>query len=89
MLHHISGLPVYFDLENVPMRNKTYWVSEDYPAALARQLPQFPLRFSPGRKYEYNNTNFLLMAVAIERIAGKPFARFGVRDCFSKSHDWV
>jgi CubicO group peptidase (beta-lactamase class C family) len=83
MLQHVSGLPSYFDLKNVPMSRKTYWVSEDYPAAFARQLPQFPLRFSPGRKYEYNNTNFLLMAVAIERIAGKPFARFMQDEIFA------
>jgi CubicO group peptidase (beta-lactamase class C family) len=76
MLHHISGLPSYFDLKDVPMGNKTYWVSEDYPAELARQQRQFPLRFPTGRKYEYNNTNFLLMAVVIQRVAGKPFARF-------------
>jgi CubicO group peptidase (beta-lactamase class C family) len=76
MLHHVSGLPSYFDLKNVPMSNKTYWVSEDYPAELARQQHQFPLRFPTGRKYEYNNTNYLLMAVVIERVAGKPFAGF-------------
>ena len=76
MLHHISGLPSYFDLKDVPMGNKTYWVSEDYPAEFARQRRRYPLQFPTGRKYEYNNTNFLLMAVLIERVAGKPFARF-------------
>jgi CubicO group peptidase (beta-lactamase class C family) len=76
MLRHVSGLPSYFDLKNVPMANKTFWVSDDYPSELARQARQFPLRFPTGRKYEYNNTNFLLMAVVIERISGKPFARF-------------
>ncbi|MBV9971014.1 MAG: beta-lactamase family protein, partial [Xanthobacteraceae bacterium] len=62
MLHHVSGLPSYFDLKNVPMANKSFWVSDDYPAELARQARQFPLRFPTGWKYEYNNTNFLLMA---------------------------
>ena len=76
MLHHVSGLPSYFDLKNVPKSHKTYWVSEDYPTELARQLPHFPLRFPTGRRYEYNNTNFLLMAVVVERVAGKPFAQF-------------
>jgi CubicO group peptidase (beta-lactamase class C family) len=60
MLHHISGLPSYFDLKNVPMSNKTYWNSDDYPAEFARQQRRFPLQFPTGRKYEYNNTNFLL-----------------------------
>ena len=72
MLHHISGLPSYFDLKNVPMSNKTYWVSEDYPAEFARQQRRFPLQFPTGRKYEYNNTNFLLMAV------GQSFAFVGL-----------
>jgi CubicO group peptidase (beta-lactamase class C family) len=76
MLRHVSGLPSYFDLKNVPMGNRTFWVSDDYPTELARQARQFPLRFPTGRKYEYNNTNFLLMAVVIQRISGKPFARF-------------
>jgi CubicO group peptidase (beta-lactamase class C family) len=76
MLHHVSGLPSYFDLKNVPMANKTFWVSDDYPGALAHQAQQFPLRFPTGRRYEYNNTNFLLMALVIQRISGKPFARF-------------
>jgi CubicO group peptidase (beta-lactamase class C family) len=76
MLHHISGLPVYFDLKNVPMRNKTYWVSEDYPVEFARQRQRFPLKFSIGQKYEYNNSNYMLMAVVIERAAKKPFGRF-------------
>jgi CubicO group peptidase (beta-lactamase class C family) len=83
MLRHVSGLPSYFDLKNVPMGNKTYWVSDDYPSELARQARQFPLRFPTGRKYEYNNTNFLLIAVVIERITGKPFARFMREEIFA------
>src|ERR1700746_3534653 len=43
MLRHVSGLPSYFDLKNVPMGNKAYWVSDDYPSELARQARQFPL----------------------------------------------
>ena len=83
MLHHISGLPSYFDLKNVPMSNKTYWNSGDYPAEFARQQRRFPLQFPTGRKYEYNNTNFLLMAVVIERVSGKPFARFMKDEIFA------
>jgi CubicO group peptidase (beta-lactamase class C family) len=83
MLRHVSGLPSYFDLKNVPMGNKTYWVSDDYPSELARQARQYPLRFPTGRKYEYNTTNFLLIAVVIERITGKPFARFMREEIFA------
>jgi len=76
MLQHVSGLPSYFSLRDVPMRNKTYWVSDDYPAEFARQRRQFPLRFPVGATFEYNNTNFMLMAVVIARVSGKPFADF-------------
>jgi len=85
MLHHISGLPVYFDLKNVPMRNRTYWVSEDYPTEFGRQRRQFPLRFPIGARYEYNNSNFMLMAVVIERAAKKPYARFMHDEIFARA----
>ncbi len=84
MLHHISGLPSYFDLKNVPMRNRTYWVSDDYPDEFGRQRRQFPLRFPIGARYEYNNSNFMLMAVVIERAAKKPYARFMHDEIFAR-----
>lgn len=31
------------------------------------------INFKPGKKYEYNNTGFVLLAEIIERISGKPF----------------
>jgi CubicO group peptidase (beta-lactamase class C family) len=85
MLHHISGLPAYWDLKNVPMRNSTYWVSEDYPAEFARQRTQFPLRFPIGARYEYNNSNFLLMSIVIQRVAKKPYARFMHEEIFARA----
>jgi CubicO group peptidase (beta-lactamase class C family) len=76
MLHHVSGLPEYSDLKNVPKRNGTYWVSEDYLDEFGRQRRQFPLCFPIGAKFEYNNSNFMLMSVVVERAAKEPFARF-------------
>jgi CubicO group peptidase (beta-lactamase class C family) len=69
MLHQVSGLTDYLQLESVPKSNKTYWVNADYLAALGKA----PLDFTIGQKYEYNNTNYMLMALVIERAAGKPF----------------
>ena len=69
MLHQVSGLTDYLALESVPKRNKTYWVNTDYLAALGKA----PLDFPIGQKYEYNNTNYMLMAIVIERAAKKPF----------------
>ena len=69
MLHHVSGLTDYLALESVPKMNRTYWVNTDYLAALGKA----PLDFPIGQKYEYNNTNYMLMALVIERAAKKPF----------------
>ena len=76
MLHDVSGLHDYFDLKDVPQQNQSYWVSADYPAEFARQHREFPLRFPIGEKYEYSNSNYMLLSLVVERAAKKPFARF-------------
>jgi CubicO group peptidase (beta-lactamase class C family) len=75
LLNHVSGLVDYFDLEDVPKSNKSYWVNTDYLAALGKAKLAFPI----GRKYEYNNTNFMLLAIVIARVAGKPYGE-AIRD---------
>lgn len=76
LLHHTSGLPDYMSFENVPKRHKTYWVNADYLDQFARQRKEFPLDFPTGSKYEYNNTNFMLLASIIERVDGRSFGKF-------------
>jgi CubicO group peptidase (beta-lactamase class C family) len=76
MLRHASGLPHYFRLEDVPRRNKTYLVNADYLNEFARQRPKFPLRFPTGQKFEYSNSNFMLLAIVIERASKKPLGQF-------------
>lgn len=76
LLHHTSGLPDYMDLEDVPARNKGFWVNEDYAKEFARQRKAFPLDFPTGQKYDYNNTNFMLLALIIQRISQKSFGKF-------------
>ncbi len=76
LLQHVSGLPDYMELENVPARHKDYWVNEDYVPEFAKQRKQYPLSFQPGEKYEYNNTNYMLLAVIVERVSKKSFGQF-------------
>ena len=79
MLQHVSGLTSYFDLENVPKSHKTYWVNTDYLAALGKA----PLDFPTGQKYEYNNTNYMLMPIIISRATRKPFASVMQEEIFT------
>jgi CubicO group peptidase (beta-lactamase class C family) len=69
MLNHVSGLTDYLALESVPKGNKSYWVNTDYLAALGKA----PLDFPIGQKYEYNNTNYMLLGLVVERVAKKSF----------------
>lgn len=74
LLQHTSGLASYFDIQNVPARNRDYWVNDDYVGEFARQkLPQL---FSAGSRHEYNNSNYLLLAVLIARVSGKSYGAF-------------
>lgn len=74
LLHHTSGLASYLDFENVPAKNKDYWLNSDYVGEFARQ--KIPLTFPTGQKHEYNNTNYMLLAVVIERVTKQSYGAF-------------
>jgi CubicO group peptidase (beta-lactamase class C family) len=79
LLQHTSGLPEYFDFEGVPMRHKTYAVNDDYLGMFAKLREDNPLQFRTGSKFDYCNSNFLLLASIVQRVAKQPFGEF-VRD---------
>src|SRR5262249_52324898 len=76
LLHHVSGLPDYWDFKNAPPRHQRYWVNADYADQFSRRRKEFPLSFPTGKKYEYNNTNYMLLALVVERVAKRPFSAF-------------
>lgn len=64
LLAHSSGLPEFF--------SQYTDISED-PATIIRQLESRPMSFSTGTQTQYNQTNFLLIKLIIERHFGKNF----------------
>lgn len=84
LLQHTSGLPEYFDFddEDVPMRHKTYAVNEDYIGMFAKVQKDYPLQFRTGSKFEYTNSNFLLLASIVQRVARQPFGEFVRQEIF-------
>lgn len=87
MLSHHSGL---FNFTNDPSMG-TYMTSpQTQEQMLARMVAQTPA-FEPGAKYQYSNTNFVMLSYIIEKITGKPYPelvkqriinKIGLKDTF-------
>lgn len=75
LLRHTSGLPDYLGFGDVPMRNGDYAVNDDFVAEFARR-EDARLVFPTGRKHEYNNTNYMLLATVIARASKQTYAGF-------------
>ena len=71
LLHHTSGLPDYLGLMDASPPDWT--TPED---ALEALLEVKALRFEPGKRFEYSNTNFFLLSLVAERASGAPFREF-------------
>lgn len=74
LLHHVSGLADYTsddwegtDEEFASLTNEAHlkWLNGTKP------------RRAPGVKYEYNNSEYALLALIVERISGQSFAEYG------------
>ena len=72
LLAHSSGLPAY---EKLFLKQKTK--SQLLAAAFAT-----PLAADPGRKAEYSDIGFIILGVALERIADETLDRFCQRELF-------
>jgi CubicO group peptidase (beta-lactamase class C family) len=84
LLHHTSGLPDYEQLL-VGKVDKNYFRSSKSPPAaheftaaeaLHKLSRQEKLRFSPGDKFEYSNSGYVVLGQIIERVTGERFAEF-------------
>jgi CubicO group peptidase (beta-lactamase class C family) len=76
LLQHTSGLPDYLAFPSPRGKHPGFVTSADYVAEFARLREKFPPRFKPGQRFEYQNSNFMLLAVVIERITRKSYGEF-------------
>jgi CubicO group peptidase (beta-lactamase class C family) len=78
LLTHYSGLgdassqPDYNDWSRFPQT----------PDSLVAKLAKLPLRFEPGTKYFYSNSNYHLLALIIEKASGQSFGDFLEQNIF-------
>ncbi|WP_372340703.1 serine hydrolase domain-containing protein [Streptomyces sp. AS13] len=68
LLQHTSGLPEYVDTRAILKdRQRYYEPRELLDGALAQKA-----HFSPGAKWEYSNTNYLVAGLIIQKVTGRP-----------------
>jgi CubicO group peptidase (beta-lactamase class C family) len=75
LLNHRSGLPnyIYFISESKWDKNKMV-TNEDVLQFLYTKKP--PRSFKPDTRFSYSNTNFVLLAMIIEKVTGEPFPEY-------------
>lgn len=71
LLTHTSGIPDYES--NQP---KTAWASPTTPEQKLAVVSGKSLDFPTDTGYRYSNTNYVLLAMVVEKVSGKPFGKF-------------
>jgi CubicO group peptidase (beta-lactamase class C family) len=92
LLRHTSGLPEYFGVEGVKGRNPKFITNEDYARDMAARPEKYPQGFAAGAKFEYCNTNYMLLSLIVQRVSKKSYGAFLHDEIFKPhgmSHSWV
>jgi CubicO group peptidase (beta-lactamase class C family) len=71
LLNHTSGI---WDYEDFVPDTQTYQVKDHDVLRLIGQADS--LYFPSGTAFRYSNTGYALLALVVERVSGRPFARF-------------
>ncbi|GEP06061.1 serine hydrolase [Methylobacterium oxalidis] len=73
LLNHSSGIPSYTNLPDYYARIQRLEMS---PRAIVALTADRPLLFEPGSSFDYNNTGYVLLGLAIEAASGQPYERY-------------
>lgn len=74
---HTSGIPDVWSPEgNI--------ITENNQTSL-RKIKELPIDFLPGERFGYNQTNYLLLGMLIEKITGKTFEKYLIENQFEKA----
>lgn len=74
LVHHTSGLRDYGSMLELTGWRYDQRLSREQVLSLFRRQRQ--LNFMPGERHEYNSSNYVLLALIIERVSGQSLAAF-------------
>jgi CubicO group peptidase (beta-lactamase class C family) len=81
ILSHSSGIPDWIRFSDISV--------DDTNAAVIARLSKEKMDFETGSDYRYNQTNYLLIAMIIEKITGEKFEDYIVKNQFSDAQNQV
>lgn len=85
LLDHRSGLPNYLNyMDQMGWNRKQAATNQDVLNTLINWHP--PQAFTPGRHFNYCNTNYVLLALIIEKITGVPYPQYMKDNFFTPLH---
>lgn len=85
LLSNTSGLSQYYSLfdQEIDADGNRVIINQDIIPVLKQK--NIPLSFTPGDRWEYNNVNFCLAALIVEKVSGKTFHNYLNTFVFSPS----
>jgi D-alanyl-D-alanine carboxypeptidase len=75
LLNHTSGLPDYTRSDGFRMQAENDPKGYVSPAKVLSWVERDPLVFTPGSRYEYSNTDNIVVGLMAERASGRPYGR--------------
>jgi D-alanyl-D-alanine carboxypeptidase len=72
LLNHTSGYQDYYAVDYLSPSLQR----DMSPDGILAMYAQMPLDFEPGTRYQYSNTNYVLIGRIIEQVSGEPLAQF-------------
>ena len=74
LLHHTSGITDYMRLAIKHKAERELFETSDLITLFTQHQP--PLEFSPGTKFQYSNTGYVLLAEIVARVSQKTFEAY-------------
>lgn len=76
LLSHTSGLSEYESDERTGPKGEFYLRLDFSEDELLRKVEALPIEWPAGSKWDYRNTNYLLLGYVIRKVTGEPYVEF-------------
>jgi D-alanyl-D-alanine carboxypeptidase len=86
MLNHTSGIPDYTKSKAFAKHAESNPLGYVKPSEIVGWVKNDPLEFAPGKKYEYSNTDNILIGLIVEQLTGRSYGSELQRIVFGPAH---